>query len=130
MNWSDADTSPVTYSRAAYLLLAWGCLVLMAGFWLFFAVPVAADDPVIITNWGDMPAYPTQAPYPTQIPYPTVCATSAAGNVCGMASVNVAHTNGEGGYQLAILAALVLGFGFLSVLQVASFFFVSRRSPQ
>lgn len=102
-----------------FLVFVFVCLV--AGC-VLVAAAVAAD-PVEITNWGDMPPYPTAEPHPTQVPMPTVCVTVVAGNVCGLAAIPVAHANGEGGYQLAILGVLLVGFGSLFVLHLAGLFY-------
>lgn len=74
------------------------------------AAPATAADPIVID-------FPTQVPYPTQIPIPTWCATPlvAGEPICGVAAVGVAHANGEGGYQLATVAALAFGFAFIGV---------------
>jgi hypothetical protein len=61
--------------------------------------------------------YPTPLPYPTQIAIPTWCATPlvAGEPICGVAAISVAHANGEGGYQLATVAALAFGLAFIGV---------------
>ena len=89
-------------------------LALVLTLWLLAAVPgvgAEGETPVIVTN------FPTQVPYPTAIPVPTWCATPLVEGqpICGLAAVNVAHANGEGGYQLVQAAALAFGLAFIGV---------------
>jgi hypothetical protein len=78
----------------------------------------ASASPAELTPWPY--DYPTPAPYPTQIAIPTVCASPQVWSapdvpICGIASVSVAHANGEGGYQLATFVATLFGLTFIGV---------------